>query len=114
MCRHHALLGTLSNVSPVHWQYGAIARLNKNEPIDKLLKNGYSSISLGYIGIYEMTKLMTDTYGNPSSLYSVGQKAKEVLEEARDDVADVINGLFKATIGETNENWDFLREESAE
>lgn len=58
MCRHHALLGTLSNVSPVHWQYGAIARLNKNEPIDKLLKNGYSTISLGYIGIYEMTKLM--------------------------------------------------------
>ena len=58
MCRHHALLGTLSNVSPVHWQYGAIARLDKNEPIDKLLKNGYSSISLGYIGIYEMTKLM--------------------------------------------------------
>lgn len=59
MCRHHALLGTLSNVSPVHWQYGAIARLDKNEPIDKLLKNGYSTISLGYIGIYEMTKLMT-------------------------------------------------------
>ena len=58
MCRHHALLGTLSNVSPVHWQYGAISRLLKNEPIDKLLKNGYSSISLGYIGIYEMTKLM--------------------------------------------------------
>lgn len=58
MCRHHALLGTLSNVSPVHWQYGAIARLDKNEPIDKLLKNGYSSISLGYIGIYEMTKAM--------------------------------------------------------
>ena len=58
MCRHHALLGTLSNVSPIHWQYGAIARLKKNETIDKLLKNGYSSISLGYIGIYEMTKLM--------------------------------------------------------
>jgi ribonucleoside-triphosphate reductase len=58
MCRHHALLGTLSNVSPIHFQYGAIARLNKNEPIDKLLKNGYSTISLGYIGIYEMTKLM--------------------------------------------------------
>ena len=58
MCRHHALLGTLSNVSPVHWQYGAIARLEKGEKIDKYLKNGYSTISLGYIGIYEMTKLM--------------------------------------------------------
>ncbi|HBA97459.1 MAG TPA: anaerobic ribonucleoside-triphosphate reductase [Lachnospiraceae bacterium] len=59
MCRHHALEGTLSNVSPIHWQYGAIARLGKNEPIDKLLHNGYSTISLGYIGLYEVTKLMT-------------------------------------------------------
>ncbi len=58
MCRHHALLGTLSNVSPVHWQYGAIARLEPNEKIDKYLKDGYSTISLGYIGVYEMTKLM--------------------------------------------------------
>ena len=59
MCRHNALEGTLSNVSPIHWQYGAIARLKKDEPIDKLLHNGYSTISLGYIGIYETTKLMT-------------------------------------------------------
>lgn len=59
MCRHRALEGTLSNVSPIHWQYGAIARLDKDEPIDKLLHNGYSTISLGYIGLYEVTKLMT-------------------------------------------------------
>ena len=59
MCRHHALEGTLSNVSPLHWQYGAIARLKKGEPIDKLLHDGYSTISLGYIGLYEVTKLMT-------------------------------------------------------
>ena len=59
MCRHNALEGTLSNVSPIHWQYGAIARLKKDEPIDKLLHNGYSTISLGYIGVYETTKLMT-------------------------------------------------------
>ncbi len=58
MCRHYALLGTPSNISPIHWQYGAIARLGKCEKIDKLLYGGYSSISLGYIGIYEMTKLM--------------------------------------------------------
>ena len=58
MCRHEALLGTLSDVSPIHWQYGAIARLKKGEPIDELLKNGYSTISLGYIGVYETTKLM--------------------------------------------------------
>lgn len=59
MCRHHALEGTLSDVSPIHWQYGAIARLQKGETIDKLLHNGYSTISLGYIGLYEVTKLMT-------------------------------------------------------
>ena len=59
MCRHHSLEGTLSSVSPIHWQYGAIARLGQNEPIDKLLHDGYSTISLGYIGLYEVTKLMT-------------------------------------------------------
>ena len=58
MCRHNALVGVTSDVSPIHWQYGAIARLNKGEKIDKLLYNGYSSISLGYIGLYEVTKLV--------------------------------------------------------
>ena len=58
MCRHYALLGTKSDISPIHWQYGAISRLAKGEKIDKLLFGGYSTISLGYIGIYEMTKLM--------------------------------------------------------
>ena len=58
MCRHKALLGVLSDVSPIHWQYGAIARLKKGETIDKLLYGGYSSISLGYIGLYETTYLM--------------------------------------------------------
>ena len=59
MCRHKALLGTLSDESPIHWQHGAIARLPKGEKIDSLLMNGYSTISLGYIGLYEVTKLMT-------------------------------------------------------
>lgn len=58
MCRHKALEGTLSDVSPIHWQYGAIARLEKGEKIDKLLHGGYSTISLGYIGLYEVTKVM--------------------------------------------------------
>lgn len=58
MCRHKSLEGTLSDVSPIHWQYGAIARLKKGETIDKLLKDGYSTISLGYIGLYETTRLM--------------------------------------------------------
>lgn len=59
MCRHRALEGTMSDVSPIHWQYGAIARLKPGETIDKLLHDGYSTISLGYIGLYETTKLMT-------------------------------------------------------
>lgn len=58
MCRHNSLVGVKSDTSPVHWQYGAIARLEKGEVIDKYLMGGYSTISLGYIGIYEMTKLM--------------------------------------------------------
>lgn len=59
MCRHHALLGVKAETSPVHWMYGAIARLNADDKIDHLLKGGYSTISLGYIGVYEMTLLMT-------------------------------------------------------
>lgn len=59
MCRHHALLGTTADVSPVHWMYGAIARLQPGEKIDKYLKGGYSTLSLGYIGVYETTLLMT-------------------------------------------------------
>ena len=58
MFRHNSLVGIRSDVSPVHWQYGALARLKKGETIDKFLEGGYSSISLGYIGIYEVTKLM--------------------------------------------------------
>ena len=58
MCRHKSLEGTVSDVSPIHWQYGAIARLKKGETIDALLQDGYSTISLGYIGLYETTRLM--------------------------------------------------------
>ncbi len=58
-CRHERLLGTPSDVAPILWQYGALARLKKGEPIDKLLYNGYSTISLGYAGLYECVKYMT-------------------------------------------------------
>ncbi len=58
MCRHNALKNVRSDSSPIHWQYGAIARLPKGAPIEPLLYGGYSSISLGYIGLYEVTKLM--------------------------------------------------------
>ena len=59
MKRHQRLLGTPSDVAPILWQYGALARLKKGETIDKLLLNGYSTISLGYAGLYECTKYMT-------------------------------------------------------
>ena len=59
MCRHERLLGTPSDVAPILWQYGACARLKKGEPIDKLLYGGYSTISLGYAGLYECVKYMT-------------------------------------------------------
>ena len=60
MCKHYLLLGTLSQISPIDWNYGAIARLDKDENIDRLLKNGYSSLSLGYVGLYETVKLIKD------------------------------------------------------
>ena len=59
MCRHNRLKGTLSDAAPILWQYGALARLNKGETIDKLLYGGYSTISLGYAGLYECCKYMT-------------------------------------------------------
>ena len=73
MCRHNALMGVKSDVSPVHWQHGAIARLKSGETIDRYLIGGYSTISLGYIGIYEVTKLVkgcsqTDPIGKDFAL----------------------------------------------
>jgi len=59
MCRHNRLKGTLSDAAPILWQFGALARLKKGEPIDKLLYGGYSTISLGYAGLYECVKYMT-------------------------------------------------------
>ena len=59
VCRHERLKGTLSDAAPILWQYGALARLKKGEPIDKLLFGGYSTISLGYAGLYECVKYMT-------------------------------------------------------
>ena len=68
MCRHERLKGTLSDAAPILWQYGALARLPKGEPIDKLLYNGYSTISLGYAGLYECVKYMTGkSHTDPSA-----------------------------------------------
>lgn len=84
MCRHYALLGTHSDISPVHWQYGAIARLKKGEKIDKLLYGGYSTISLGYIGIYEMTKLMTGVSHTEQEGHDFAIKVMKHLRETTD------------------------------
>lgn len=89
MCRHNALKGTLSDVSPIHWQYGAIARLDKGEKIDSLLYGGYSTMSLGYIGLYEVTKLMkgvshTDPVGEEFAL-RVMNHMKEATDRWRDE-----------------------------
>ena len=80
-CRHERLKGTLSDAAPILWQYGALARLQKGEPIDKLLYGGYSTISLGYAGLYECVKYMTgkshtDAEAKPFAL-SVMQKMND-------------------------------------
>ncbi len=81
MCRHNALMGVTSDVSPVHWQYGAIARLQPGEKIDKYLLGGYSTLSLGYIGLYEVTKLVKGC----SHTTDEGQKfAVKVMQTLRD------------------------------
>ncbi len=84
MCRHKALEGTLSDVSPIHWQYGAIARLEPGETIDALLHGGYSSISLGYIGLYEVTKLMTGVSHTDPKGTEFALKVMNRLREATD------------------------------
>lgn len=85
MCRHYALLGTTSDISPVHWRYGAIARLEKGEKIDKLLKGGYSTLSLGYIGLYELTTLVKGvSHTNPKG-HEFALKVMKHLRQTTDD-----------------------------
>ena len=84
-CRHDRLRGTLSDAAPILWQYGACARLKKGEPIDKLLYDGYSTISLGYAGLYECVKYMTgkshtDPSATPFAL-SIMQKMNDKCKE---------------------------------
>ena len=79
-CRHDRLKGTLSDAAPILWQYGACARLKKGEPIDKLLYDGYSTISLGYAGLYECVKSHTDPSATPFAL-SIMQKMNDKCKE---------------------------------
>ena len=84
MCRHRRLLGTKSDAAPILWQYGALARLKKGEVIDKLLFNGYSTISLGYAGLYECVKYMT---GKSHTDPSATPFALEVMKHLNDATA---------------------------
>ncbi len=83
-CRHERLLGTVSDVAPILWQYGALARLKKGETIDKLLYDGYSTISLGYAGIHEMCMRM---YGKPHTDPEVRPFAMKVMQRLNDKCA---------------------------
>lgn len=89
MCRHNRLKGTLSDAAPILWQYGALARLKKGETIDKLLYGGYSTISLGYAGLYECVKYMTgkshtDPVATPFAL-QVMKHMNEVCEKWKEE-----------------------------
>lgn len=84
MCRHYALLGTSADISPIHWRYGAIARLKQGEKIDSLLKGGYSTLSLGYIGLYEVTKLMKGVSHTTPEGHEFAVKVMKKLRETTD------------------------------
>ena len=85
MCRHEACKKITSNVSPIHWQHGALTRLDKNQKIEDLLYGGYSSISLGYIGLYEVTKLMKGVSHTTSEGKEFALKIMNRLRKAVDD-----------------------------
>ena len=81
-CRHERLEGTLSDAAPIMWQYGALTRLNKHQPIDELLHNGYSTISLGYAGLYECVKYMTGKSHTDNAIGTeFGLKVMRVLND---------------------------------
>lgn len=85
LCRHERLEGTVSDVAPILWQYGAFARLEKGEIIDKYLHNGYSSISLGYAGLYECVKYMTgSSHTDSKEGYDLGIKVMQFLNDKCD------------------------------
>ena len=106
LCRHYALLGTTSEISPIHWQYGAIARLAKGEKIDSLLKDGYSTLALGYIGIYELTKLMKGvshtTKGGRDFAVRVIKKLNDATKEWEREtgLGFVVYGTSSKSLGE--------------
>ena len=96
MCRHNRLKGTLSDAAPILWQHGALARLDKGEPIDRLLYDGYSTISLGYAGLYECTKYMTgkshtDENGGKEFALSVMRHMNEACDKWKEETNLTLN-----------------------
>lgn len=103
-CRHQRLKGTVSDVSPIHWQHGALARLKKGETIDKLLYGGYSTLSLGYAGLYECVKAMTgkshtDKEAKPFAL-AIMQRMNDKCAEWREK-EDIAYSLYGTPIEST-------------
>ena len=103
MTRHNMLLGTLSDVSPIHWQHGAIARLKKGEKIDKLINDGYSTLSLGYVGIYEMVQGILGTSHTTKEGEEFALKVMNHMKEACDSWKKE-TGLSFALYGTPAEN----------
>ena len=105
MCRHYSLVGTLVETSPIHWQCGGISRLSEGERIDKLLYGKYSTITLGYIGLNEMTKALKGistqtTEGNEFAL-KVLQHLKETIDSWKKgtNINFVLCGINSKEIG---------------
>ena len=94
MCRHNRLKGTLSDAAPILWQYGALARLKKGEPIDELLYGGYSSISLGYAGLCECVKYMTGKSHTDPSATGFALDVMKYMNEACDRWSEKTNIAF--------------------
>ena len=105
MCRHNRLKGTLSDAAPILWQYGALARLPKGQPIDPLLYGGYSTISLGYAGLYECVKYMTgrshtDADGGTPFALAVMQKMNDKCQEWKEET-DIDFSLYGTPLEST-------------
>ena len=107
-CRHQRLKGTLSDVSPIHWQHGALARLKKGETIDKLLYGGYSTISLGYAGLYECVMAMTGKSHTDTDSKPFAIKIMEVMNEKTvlwKNEEDIAYSLYGTPIESTTEKF---------
>ena len=102
LCRHYALLGTVSDTSPIHWIYGAIAHLKSGEKIDKYLKDGYSTISLGYVGVYEATMMMKEVSNTESNGKEFAIKIVKHLKETVEKWKKA-SGLGFCLYGETSQ-----------